>query len=347
MKRKKSPFTGLMLSGFCMQISILLKSAVPLFEGLSIMAEDCTDTSSQQILQDMAKKLRLGIPFSQALKESDSFPPYTEHMVMLGERTGRLDSTMESLSHYYEKEYHLAEDLRKAVTYPIMMVVMLLLILFVLFTKVMPIFSGVYEQLGAAIPPIAAAAIRLGGIGSGIALFVLLLLLASALLLRLTGKDDSGFSMRLFEKIKSRSVLAEAAAKRRFCNVMAIALQCGMKLEEAFSIAQKLVSHSALEAKIEQCRKTVASGKGFYDSIQETGLFSGFELQMIRIGSRAGQLDHIMEQLDESYSRKIQETIDSLIARLEPTIVSILAAAVGLVLLSVMLPLAGILASIG
>lgn len=346
MKRRESPFTGLTLSAFCMQISILLKSAVPLFEGLSIMAEDTPDPISQKLLQDMSKKLRLGIPFHQALKETESFPSYVEHMVMLGERTGRLDSAMEQLAHYYETEYHLAEELRKAVFYPIMMIVMLLLILFILFTKVMPVFSGVYEQLGAAIPPIAAAAIRLGGILSGISLLVILLLLAVTLFLRFAGKKN-GLSMLLLEKIKARSALAETAAKRRFCSVMTTALQCGMKLEEAFSIAQTLVNHPAMEAKLEQCRQNIISGKGFYDSVSEAGLFSGFELQMVRIGSRAGQLDHMMEQMAEDFSRNISESIDRLISRLEPTIVSILAAAVGLVLLSVMLPLAGILAAIG
>ena len=148
MSRNESPFSGLALSGFCMQISILLKSAVPLFEGLKVMSEDAPDPREKEILEEMSKKLRMGVPFHQAVKESESFPSYVENMVMLGERTGLLDSTMERLAHYYEKEYYLAENLRKAVTYPAMMIFMLLIILFILFTKVMPVFSGVYEQLG-------------------------------------------------------------------------------------------------------------------------------------------------------------------------------------------------------
>lgn len=349
MKHSETPFTGLALSGFCMQISILLKSAVPLFEGLSIMAEDAANAHEKEILEQMAKRLRLGVPFHEALKETESFPSYVEHMAMLGERTGRLDSTMEQLAVYYEKEYHLAEDLRKAVTYPAMMIFMLLIILFILFTKVMPVFSGVYEQLGTSIPPAAAAAIRLGGIISGAALILCIALLAAAVLLWLLGKNDSASNAALFciKKLKSHSKLSASAASRRFCSVMAIALQCGMKLEEAFDTARTLADHPSMEAKIDQCRQSIAAGKSFYDSICEAKLFSGFELQMVRIGSRAGQLDRIMEQLAEEYDRKITEQIDTLIARLEPTIVSILAVAVGLVLLAVMLPLAGILSSIG
>lgn len=349
MSRNASPFTGLTLSGFCMQISILLKSAVPLYEGLKVMAEDSQNPQEKEILTPLSDKVRMGLPFHQAVKEADCFPAYVVNMSMLGERTGLLDSTMERLAVYYEKEYYLAENLRKAVTYPAMMILMLIVILFVLFTKVMPIFSGVYEQLGTSLPPAAEAAIRFGGILSGAALILAVLLILAALLLWMMGKrgTQSAMAASILEKIKARSVIATAAANRRFCNVIAMALQCGVNMTEAFSLAEALVDNQAVEAKVSACKKELAAGKGFYDSLKKAGLFSGFELQLVRVGSRAGQLERIMDSLAEDYDKKASESIDSLIARLEPTIVSVLAVAVGLVLLAVMLPLAGVLSSIG
>lgn len=349
MSRNTSPFTGLVLSGFCMQISILLKSAIPLFEGLKVMAEDAPTEKEQKILEEMSKKLRMGIPFHEAIKESESFPPYVEHMTMLGERTGLLDSTMERLAQYYEKEYYLADSLRKAITYPAMMIFMLLIILFILFTRVMPVFSGVYEQLGTSIPPAAAAAIRLGGILSGAALIIAVLLLAAAAVLRIMGKrgTHSKLAASLLETIKARSSIATAAANRRFCSVISMALQCGVRLDEAFEMAAALADSQTVETKIRACSRRISEGKGFYDSIRDAELFNGFELQMVRIGSRAGQLERVMNHLAEEYDRKTSETIESLIARLEPAIVSVLAVAVGLVLLAVMLPLAGVLSAIG
>ena len=146
--KQSVPFTGLSLSGFCMQISILLKSAVPLYEGLSVMAEDASSPREKEILTAMSDKLRMGFPFSEAVSEAGCFPAYVTQMTVLGERTGTLDETMEHLSRFYEREYRLGENLRRAVTYPAIMIVMLRVILFILFTRVMPIFSGVYEQLG-------------------------------------------------------------------------------------------------------------------------------------------------------------------------------------------------------
>ena len=119
-----SPFKGLALSGFCMQISILLESAIPLYEGLKVMAEDSPVQREKEILTELSDKVRMGLPFHQAVREAGCFPAYVVNMSMLGERTGLLDTTMERLAVYYEKEYYLAENLRKAVTYPAMMILM-------------------------------------------------------------------------------------------------------------------------------------------------------------------------------------------------------------------------------
>lgn len=349
MKKETSPFTGLKLAGFCMQVSILLKSAVPLYEGLQVMAEDSDREEEKAILSDMADKVRIGFPFGQAVAESSAFPAYVLHMIQLGERTGTLDITLERLSSYYEKEYYMAENIRKAITYPAMMILMLLIILFVLFTRVMPVFLDVYEQMGTTIPPAAAAAIHFGGILSGFALLVAGLLLLFVFISWIFGKNgrQSAFTRSLMEKIKSRSKIARASADRRLCSVMAMTFGCGLDTSDGLAMAETLVDNKQVEDGIRICKEALSSGSSFFDSVKDAGLFSGFELQLVRVGSRAGQLEIVMGELEKEYDRKASEAIESMIARLEPTIVSILAAAVGLVLLSVMLPLAGILSTIG
>ena len=97
-------------------------------------------------------------------------------MAKLGQQSGTLDQMMESLADYYEKEYYMMKNIRNAITYPVMMVGMLLIVLFVLFTRVMPVFEQVYAQLGVQMSPLSQAASRLGGILSGAALVVFVLL---------------------------------------------------------------------------------------------------------------------------------------------------------------------------
>lgn len=348
MNEKTITYKGPSLSGFCMQISILLKSAVPLYEGLRVMAEDEADPRKKELLTAFSDQARMGLPFSQTVKESGCFPDYVVNMALLGERTGLLDVTMERLAAHYEKEYQLSETIRRAVTYPATMILMLLIILFVLFTKVMPIFAGVYEQLGAAISPGGLIAIRLGSVLSGAALvfFALLTLLFLAFWIMKKYGRHTRWTFAVLDRIKSRSVISQSAAFRRFCSVMAMSLQCGVSMPEACRIAEHLVDHPAIGKKVKACSGFLSSGISFYESVKQAGLFTGFQLQLIRVGSRTGHLERIMDGLTEDYDQKASDSIDHMIARLEPTIVSILAVAVGLVLLAVMLPLAGALSSI-
>ena len=112
-------------------------------------------------------------------------------------------------------------------------------------------------------------------------------------------------------------------------------------------MAEKLVDHPTVEAQLGKVNAAVLDGQSFYDAVKDSGLFSGFDLQLIRVASRSGQLESILEKLADDYDEKASDALDSMVTRMEPVIVTILAVAVGLVLLSVMLPLAGILSAIG
>lgn len=349
MKQSTSPFTGMVLSGFCLQISLLYQAAIPLYEGLSVMAEDSRTAEEKEILNSMSDKLRMGHSFSEVIKDAGCFPAYMEEMIFLGEQTGTLDVTFASLASHYEKEYKLAENLRRALTYPAMMICMLLAILFVLFVKVMPVFTGVYEQLGATIPPISQAAIHMGGLVSGLALIVLTVLAAFVFLLKIMGSSGKlpHFVESMIAAIKSRSSISRLTALRRFCSTISVTLRCGLRTDEGFSIAEKMAGHPEVASQIENARKSILTGGTFYSSVKDSGLFTGFDLQLIRAAGQAGRLDSILEKLADDYDEKAAVELDSLTARIEPVVVTILAVAVGLVLLSVMLPLAGILSAIG
>ena len=212
------------LSAFCLQIALLLEAAVPLEEGLTIMAEDAAEEKEKAMLLYMAEGAELGDPFFKVLEDTGVFPPYIVRMARLGQQTGTLDQMMKSLSDYYEKEARLLKAVKNAATYPAMMILMLLVVLFVLFTKVMPVFSRVYEQLGASLPPAAAAAIRLGGILSGAALVLAAVTGAAAAVIWIAARFGKRFS--LVEKgvaaVKNRSRIARAVALRRFTSVLAL-----------------------------------------------------------------------------------------------------------------------------
>ncbi len=235
-KVEKKQYSARELSAFCLQISILLHAAIPLDEGLSVMAEDAQRQEEKKLLLSMAEEAELGNPFSKILKETGAFPAYLVRMARLGEETGTLDQIMESLAGYYEKEHIMKKNMKNAVSYPAMMIGMLLIVLFVLFTKVMPVFEKVYKQLGAQMPPVSIAATRLGGIFCAISLVIILLLGIAAFFVWILGRSGRRFlpAEGLLNWIKRRSKIAKSIANRRFTAVLSLTLKSGLDLEKRY-----------------------------------------------------------------------------------------------------------------
>lgn len=328
---------------------MLLHAGIALDEGLSVMAEDAGSEEEKKMLLFLSEEVELGEPFHLALEKTKMFPDYVLRMAKLGQQTGTMDQMMESLSVYYEKEYFMMRNIRNALTYPVIMVFMLLVVLFVLFTKVMPVFESVYEQLGAQIDPISKAAMNLGGTFSGIALVVGVLLvvtIGAVYLLSKAGKKVV-LAEKLINQIKRKSQIALSIAKRRFTAVLALTLKSGLELEKGLDLAKELVENSKVEEQITVCGQQLEDGVNYYDALKNTGLFTGFHVQMIKVGNRSGRLDSVMEQLSDDYEQQADVSIDNMISRFEPTLVAVLAVSVGMILLSVMLPLVGVLSAIG
>ena len=237
-KIEKKQYSARELSAFCLQISILLHAAIPLDEGLSVMAEDAQQNEEKKLLLKMAEDAELGNPFSKVLKETGVYPAYMVRMTRLGEETGTLDQIMESLAEYYEKEHIMMKNMKNAITYPAMMIGMLLIVLLVLFTRVMPVFEKVYKQLGAQMPPVSIAATRLGGIFCAVSLVIILLLGIAAFFVWIMGRSGKKILLAegLVNWLKRRSKIAKFIANRRFTAVLSLTLKAGWTWKKGWSL---------------------------------------------------------------------------------------------------------------
>lgn len=337
------------LSAFCMQISFLLSAGISLDGGLAVIAEDASSQTEKDMLLEMAEKVSKGESLAAALEQTGKFPSYLVKMTEVGQETGTLEAVMTSLADYYDKEESLARSIKNAVTYPIIMVLMLVTVLFVLLTKVMPIFEGVYKQLGAEISPITLAAVQIGSIISGIILAAILLLgliaLAAMFSARKTG--ELKFAEGIVSLIKEKSLIADILAKRRFAAILATAIKSGMDTEKAMELASGIILQKKIQAKIHQAKAELEKGESLFFALKSADIFSGMDLQMIKVGSRSGKMDVVFKELAVKYEEEADQAIDSMIGRFEPTMVIVLAVVVGLILLAVMMPLVGIMAAIG
>lgn len=336
------------LSGFCMQMSLLLDSGIPLESGLEVMAEDVDKEEEKKLLLEMASDVELGTMLDSSMEKTGEFPDYLIKMAGIGHKTGNLEKVMKSMSDYYDKEYHISRTIKNAVSYPMMMITMLMVVMFVLLTQVMPIFEQVYRQLGTELSAVTKQAVKLGTIFSGgaIVFVAVMALLALIVSLRKPKAGSVTWAEKLMELMKEKSRLADAVVKRRVLAVMAISESSGLKPEEGIAFVKGMVPDK-YKGLMEECSEKMELGSNVYDALRETGLFSGMDMQMIKVGNRTGKAEVIFNELSNKYENQIDEAIDNFIGRFEPTIVIALALIVGLILMSVMMPLIGIMASMG
>ena len=328
-------------AAFCRQISLLAEAGIPLAEGLDSLQEEAAGHRERELLRQLQTRLEEHVPLSQALEESGSFPAYVCRMAAVGEETGLTDQIMRGLARHYEQEAELSASLRSATFYPSVMTVILFAVLFFLAEWVMPIFEGVFAQLGAGLSPLTLGVIRGIGIFSGIGLAaVLLLALAVVLLRRYRGGE-------LWNRLTAGWKISRLRGEYRLAEVLAMALRCGMDLEQGLDMAKDLVGNRIVRSKLLRCRERLGQGESFADIVADEGLFRPMQRQMIRLGLRTGRSDELLGEIAAQCGREADEAIDRILARLEPALTAVMSLAAGAMLVMVMLPLIGVLSSIG
>lgn len=333
---------------FCSQVAMLLKAGIPLHEGIASLGEGA-DAGAGARFDKLIQILEESGSLYEAVRASDLFPAYMVNMVHIGEAVGHLDAVMESLGRYYEREDALRTSIRSAVLYPAVLVLMMAAVIAVLVAEVLPVFAQVFRELGMEASQDTGSVIRFGTVAGWCVLIfvaVLLVLTMAVLLLSHTAKGGR-WLLRIAGCLPGLRGIYRRIASGRFASVMAMMLSSGYDLDEALKLAPEVVNDEQMAEKIRLCRDKVAEGVPLGDALMELGLFSGLYARMIQVGVHAGQLDGVMEHLAVIYEQESDEAIGRMIALIEPTLVILLSLIIGVILLSVMLPLISILSVIG
>lgn len=345
----KKKLTNSELVYICRQISMLLKAGISLLEAISILQDDAVSEDGRTVLSTIYNELLETGEIKSALQKTEVFPAYLIHMVEIGELSGNLDDTFASLAIHYQREADLSKSIRGALTYPLIMLGMLSAVLLVLIVKVMPIFSQVFQDLGAEMGGMARSLLALGDSLRRYSLvFLLLLLVLAALTVYLSRTQKGKAQLRtLTQKLPLTRIFSEKIACSRFASGLSIALHSGLDTESAFDLVIQLVDHPDFNQKINQARDLIHNGQDFSDALNQAGIFSGMDARMVSVGFRAGSADSVLSDISVRLQNETDEKLQNIAGLLEPTLVAVLSILVGLILLSVMLPLVGIMSNIG
>ena len=333
------------LSVFCFQLSLMLHAGIGSEEGVSLLLADARGPRQRELLAAVHNQLLEGGQLGDALRSTGAFPPYLLRMVEIGQASGRLDQVLSALAGYYRREADTQRSLRRAVAYPAVMGLLISVIFLVLVSRVLPVFQQVFAQLGVGLSPVAQALLRFGSASQAVAtvVAVLLVLCAVVLVYLFRSRKGAGTYVRLF----SKSAAGQAVDRSRFASAMALMLSSGLPLDEAMSRTVALLESSALSASLADCQRRMEEGESFPKAVEGAGLLSSLQAGLLSAGSRAGVTDQAMEELARRCGQQADEALERMLSRFEYGLVVVLCAAIGLVLLSVMLPLLGVLSAIG
>lgn len=337
------------ISSLCMELSLLLHAGVGVGNALALLLED-SDTVYKELLTGMAKQVDEGMPLSAALKNSGSFPVYVSGLVEVGEQSGRLEEALLALSKYYEYRTRLDRRIRSALLYPAVMLLLMLLVIAVLLVKVLPMFEDVYQALGGRLTGVAGGLLTLGRMLDK-AMPVLWVLLAALVVFFALFAAVPTFRMKIlawWRGIWGDKGISRQMNTARLAQALSMGMASGLSLEDSVTLAAGLVEDIAGAAsRCKDCRDRLDKGEPQGNALKNSGLLPASSCHLLELGLKSGAGERSMEKIAGDMAEDSEAALEEAVNRVEPALVLVCSALVGLILLSVMLPLMHIIAAIG
>ena len=348
-KKKKRVMSSEELSSFCDQIALMLSSGMTLRDGIEMLAEDeMKGNDKVHPYTNLYKVVDETGSLYVAMKENEEdWPSYMIEMVDIGEQTGRLEDIMVSLSTYYQREGRIRSAAVSAITYPLVLVVMLVVIIGILLWRVLPIFRRVLASLGVDSSSGGSVLMRIGTWAGWIVLGLIALVVVCAIVIMILMKTKLraktlNFLKSLFPPVRR---LTEKLSASRVAGILGLMLQSGFPIENALEMAPAALADQESVDKVKFIREEMKKDQTFQEALSKSGLFADFHNRMLKVGAASGHEPQVMEKIAEIYEEQVEDGLDHLISIVEPTLVALLSIVIGAILLSVMLPMAGVLSS--
>lgn len=346
-RRKTLP--AIETAAFCRQTAMILKSGIFLYDGMEVLCRSYKDTPYGEVFETILVGVRDGGTLYEGVSNAGIFPNYMVQMIHAGEMTGNLDAVLDRLADYYEKESRLRSTIRNAITYPLVLVAMLSVVIGILVVRVLPVFSQVFRSLGVGEGGTSGTALAIGvTVGKVMLVIVALLLLTAvvlALMWRMGGRQKV---IHMAETVSPRiKKLIKKQSAQRFAQVTSMVLASGYGIEKGLEMLPEFIDDEGICEKIRRCRELLMESGDFAGAVEGMELFEPLHERMIRVGTETGHTDQVLSNLADQHDQEVTEEIEAMAANIEPILVAVLTVVIGGILLAVMLPLAGILTTLG
>ncbi|GAA0333927.1 type II secretion system F family protein [Bacillus carboniphilus] len=331
------------------QFSTLIQAGISIVEATHILAEQTDNKLLKQCLFDVEEKLKEGRSFTKAISEHPRiFPPMFIHLVRAGEVGGNMDEILERLAVYFEKQYDTRKKVKAAMTYPVFIAVVSVVVLAFLLATVVPTFASMFESFGADLPFITKLVLN----SSQFFLkwwwvFVLVIVLIGAGIWYLIKKGEGQYYIDyVLLKIPVIGMILRKAAIARLTRTLSSLYATSVPILQSMEVVEKVVGNEVYIRALQDAKEALEKGQSMSNPLKEHWAFPSMVVQMISTGEKTGTMETVLGKVADFYEADVTHATEQLKALLEPVLITFLSIVVGVIVASIAIPMFSIFESI-
>ena len=326
---------------FYRELGMLLKSGVDFKKALEIINNQTTNTFDNSIILSIKKKVVEGRSIHESMKETNQFSSYEYYSIQIGEETRKLEEVLHELHKYFVRKIQMRRQIISVLTYPMLVLVVTFLVLYFMLSKVVPMFSSVFKQFDSELPQSTKIIIKLSNHSSLIFGVFFFIVIAIAVFHQMFKNNNSyrATLTKLTLKIPFFGKLIQKIYLSRFCQAMNLLITSRTTLLNSLTLTSKMINFQPIEAAIEQIKTDITKGKTLHESLKAHIIFEPKLVSMIEVAEQINQLDTMFEKLSEQYNEEISHQTKMIGVVLEPLIIIIIGAVVGVIMISMYAPM--------
>ena len=331
------------LAVFTRQFSVMIDAGLPLVQCLEILAGQQENKVFQNVLTGTRAAVEGGSTLSSAMRQYEKvFDALYVNLVEAGETGGILDTILQRLSAYIEKNVKLKRAVKSALVYPIAVLGVAAAVIILLLWKVVPIFATLFLGLGVDLPLPTRIVIGLSNfVGSIFGFLILVAIVGAIVALKVWYKTPAGRMVidTTLLKLPMIGLLLRKIAVARFTRTLGTLISSGVPILEGLEITARTSGNALIEKSLMEVRKGLEAGRNLSDPLKDTNVFPGMVTQMIGVGEQTGAMDAMLQKIADFYEDEVDAAVKDLLAALEPAMIVFLGVVVGGIVISMYLPL--------
>jgi type IV pilus assembly protein PilC len=329
------------LAIFSRQFATMINSGLPLLRTLGILEEQSESTVLKKVVSEMRIDVEKGSSLSTAMtKHPRAFSRLYISMIKAGETSGNLDQVMLRLADTIENEVSLRHKIKSAMTYPVVVFALVVLILTAMLVFVVPTFKDLYQQLGGTLPGPTRLLIAMSDIVRKFFLFVAAGIVVLIFLFKRWKKTENGQHVvdRVKLKIPIFGGLFHKTAMSRFSRTLSVLSRSGVPILQSLDIVAETVQNSVVARAVKDVQSSVKEGQSIAGPLERHKVFPPMVVQMIAVGEETGALDTMLEKIADFYDEEVTATVEALTSLIEPAMIAVVGGTVGAIVISLYLP---------